>query len=273
MVDLDAYFRRIGFSGDRAPTRATLDALCAAHVKTIPFENLDVLLGRGIDLSDEAIDRKLIHGGRGGYCFEQNSLFSRVLTALGFETRLASARVRLQRPRDFIPARTHVFNVVSLEGAQWVADVGVGGLSPTAAFRLDTEAEQQTPHEARRVVREGALLFHQAKLGDAWADVWESTLETMHPIDREVANWFTSAHPQSHFRNRLVAARALDDGGRVTLLNRELTQRTRTSARTTVIESPDALLAVLATHFGLRFPEGTRFEGPPFEWGQPLTAR
>jgi len=268
-VDLDAFFRRIGFSGSRAPTRATLDALCAAHVKAIPFENLDVLLGLGIDLADEAIDRKILHGGRGGYCFEQNTLFFRVLTALGFDTRLVSARVRLQRPRDFTPPRTHVFNVVSLGGEQLVADVGVGGLSATASFRLDTDEEQPSPHEPRRIVREGALLFHQVKLGVTWADVWESTLEAMPPIDREVANWFTSAHPQSHFRNRLLAARALDDGGRVTLLNRELTIRSRTAAQTTTIANPDELLTVLSTHFSLRFPEGTRFEGPPFAWEEP----
>lgn len=267
-VDLDAYFRRISFSGDRAPTRSTLDALCLAHVKAIPFENLDVLLGRGIDLSDEAVDRKLVHGGRGGYCFEHNTLFGRVLTALGFDTRLVSARVRLQRPRDFTPPRTHVFNVVSIGGERLVADVGVGGLSPTSSFRLDTEEAQSTPHEPRRVVHEGGLLFHQVLLGAVWADVWESTLETMPPIDREVANWFTSAHPQSHFRNRLLAARALDDGGRVTLLNRELTIRQRTSAETTTISDPDALLAALSTHFSLRFPSGTRFEGPPFAWDE-----
>ncbi len=266
MVDLDAYFRRLGWAGGTAPTRFTLDALCAAHVQAIPFENLDVLLGRGIDLSDEAVDQKLLHSGRGGYCFEHNTLFARVLTALGFQTQLVSARVRLQRPRDFTPPRTHVFNVVTLEGERLVADVGVGGLSPTASFRLDTGDEQPTPHEPRRLVRENGLLFHQVKLGETWADVWESTLEPMPPIDREVANWFTSAHPQSHFRNRLLAARALPDGGRVTLLNRDLTLRTRSGVETTTIPTPDALLDVLATHFSLQFPRGTRFEGPPFAW-------
>ena len=266
-LDLQAYFRRIDFHGDPKPTLATLDALCAAHVKAIPFENLDVLLGRGIDLSDEAVDRKLVHGGRGGYCFEHNPLFHRVLTALGFEAKLVSARVRLQRPRDFTPPRTHVFNVVTIEGERFVADVGVGGLSPTSAFRLDTAEEQATPHEPRRIVREEGKLFHQAKLGDTWADVCEFTLEEMPPIDREVGNWFTSAHPQSHFRNRLVAARALDDGGRLTLLNRELSERPRVGEpKTRMIASPDELLEVLASRFGLHFPAGTRFQGPPLDW-------
>lgn len=269
-MDLDAYLRRIAYAGPRAPTLSTLHALCAAHAKAIPFENLDVLLGRGIDLADHAVDRKLVHDRRGGYCFEQNTLFLRALSALGFVAAPLSARVRVQRPRDFTPPRTHVFLRVDLEGERWLADVGVGGLSPTAALRLDTDAEQPTPHEPRRIVREGALLFHQAKLGDEWVDVCEFTLEEMPPIDREVANWFTSAHPQSHFRNRLLAARALDDGGRVTLLNRELTVRARGGVATTRrLASPDELLEALATHFELRFPAGTRFECPALDWDVP----
>lgn len=266
-IDLQAYFRRIDFHGQTPPTLATLDALCAAHVKAIPFENLDVLLGRGVDLSDEAVDKKIIQGHRGGYCFEQNPLFHRVLTALGFDAKLVSARVRLQRPRDFTPPRTHVFNIVTIEGERFIADVGVGGLSPTSAFRLDHEGEQPTPHEPRRIVREEGKLFHQVKLGDNWSDVCEFTLEEMPLIDREVGNWFTSAHPQSHFRNRLLAARALDDGARLTLLNRELTERPRAGeAKTTVLKSPEELLEVLSARFGLRFPEGTRFVGPPLDW-------
>jgi N-hydroxyarylamine O-acetyltransferase len=252
-----------------APTLEVLHALCEAHVKAIPFENLDVLLGRGIDLSDAAVDHKLIHSGRGGYCFEQNTLLLRVLTAMGFEARPLSARVRVQRPRDFTPPRTHVFARVELEGRPWLADVGVGGLSPTCALRLDSREVQPTPHEARRIVQEGALFFHQALLGDTWADICEFTLEEMPAIDREVGNWFTSTHPQSHFRSRLLAARALDDGGRVTLLNRELTVRRRGGALTSQrIESPTHLLEVLATHFSLVFPPGTTFACPALDWDQ-----
>ncbi len=79
MIDIDAYFRRIGYSGRGEPSLATLHALCAAHVLSIPFENLDVLLGRGVSLDPEAVDRKILHDGRGGYCFEQNTLFLRAL--------------------------------------------------------------------------------------------------------------------------------------------------------------------------------------------------
>jgi len=260
-VDLESYFQRIGYSGPRAPTLATLNALVSRHIRSIPFENLDVLLGRPIRLDTASLQRKLILERRGGYCFEQNGLLLAVLEALGYDAAPISARARLQRTRDFTPPRTHLFVRVEIEGQSWLADVGVGALSPTAALRLEEDIEQPTLHETRRIVREGPLLFHQARLGQEWADICEFTLEQMPPVDREVANWFTSTHPESHFRNRLLVARAGDNGTRVTLLNNELTVRDARTGESAVrlIESPQALLAVLEAEFGLTFPEGTRF--------------
>jgi N-hydroxyarylamine O-acetyltransferase len=266
VIDLDAYFARIGYRGPRTPTLETLHALSAAHVQTIPFENLDVLLGRPIDLEPAAVERKLVHDHRGGYCFEQNSLFLHVLTQLGFDARPLSARVRYQRPRDFTPARTHLLVRVELDES-WLADVGVGGLSLTSAIRLADPGPQATAHETRRLVRENGLLYHQVLLADTWHDVYDFTLEEMPPIDRIVANWYTSTHPASHFKSRLTVARALPDGGRLSILNRELTVRRRDgTAEHHVLSSPDELLAVLAERFGLAFPPGTRFPCDAFDW-------
>jgi N-hydroxyarylamine O-acetyltransferase len=266
-VDLDAYFARIGYTGSRTPALATLQSIVEAHTRVIPFENLDVLLGRPIQLDAASLERKLIHEHRGGYCFEQNGLLLLVLDALGFRVAPLSARVRLQRPREFTPPRTHVFARVDIDGEPWLADVGVGGLSPTSAIRLTTDAEQPTPHETRRIVRERARLFHQARLGGVWSDVCEFTLEEMPPIDREVANWFTSAHPQSHFKSRLLVARAAPGGVRLTVLNDEFTIRQPDGrGDTRLMTSPEELLGVLEEHFGLHFPEGTRFGPPGSPW-------
>ena len=271
MIDLDRYFARIGYDGPRDATLATLNGIANAHVQAIPFENLDVLLGRGIDLDLDAVQRKLVDDRRGGYCFEQNSLLLAVLGELGFEARPLSARVRMQRPRDFVPARTHLVVRVELDGP-WLADVGIGSMSIAAAIRFDTGADgtgpaQPTPHETRRLVRDGARIFHQALLAGEWTDIYEMTLEEMPAIDREVANWYTSTHPESTFKARLSVARALREGRRVTLLNRELTLRARDgSGEHRMIESPDELLAVLADQFGLMFPPGTRFPCPGLDW-------
>lgn len=275
--DLDAYFARIGYTGSREPDLVTLRALVRAHISTIPFENLDVLLGRAIDLDPAAVEAKLVYSRRGGYCFEHNSHLLHVLGALGYTVTPLSARVRVNRARDFTPPRTHVFVRVDLDGEAWLADVGVGGLSPTAPLRFDTEDEQATPHEPRRLIRDGAWdglamrspdarIFHQARLGDTWVDVCELTMEPMPAIDREVGNWFTSQHPRSHFRDRLMAARATPTG-RLTLINRELTVRGHDGAATTrIVRDPDELLVVLADDFGLAFPATTRFACSGLVW-------
>jgi N-hydroxyarylamine O-acetyltransferase len=265
-LDLDAWFERIGYRGPTAPTIDTLHALAGAHAQAIPFENVDVLLGRGIDLADAAVDDKLLRRRRGGYCFEQNTLMMRALTRLGYRVRPLSARVRQGRPRDVTPPRTHVFLEVQVDGAPWMVDVGVGGFSLTSALRMDTEAPQTTPHETRRLVRDGGLWKHQVLLGETWMDLAEYTGEEMPAIDREVGNWYTSAHPQSRFRTTLMVGLARPDGGRLTLLNRELTERTRDGVVHTTVADHDALVALLADRFGIAVPEGAQIACEGLAW-------
>lgn len=258
--DLDAYFARIGYTGPRTPSLAVLHAITFAHASSIPFENVDVFLGRGISLDPATVERKLIHGGRGGYCFEQNGHLLRVLRALGFEAMPLSARVRWQRPRDFTPPRTHLFLRVELEGRPWLTDVGIGGMSLTSAIPFDdTAPELPTRHDTRRLLREDGRWFHQVRIAGAWQDVYEFTGEAMPDVDREVANWFTSAHPASHFRGRLIAARATPEG-RLSLQNREFTRRMGEQAETVTLGTAADVLRVLREEFGLRLPEDLRFE-------------
>src|SRR3954469_21350382 len=96
MIDLDAYLQRIGWRLPApGPGVDTLAALLRAHMERIPFENLDVLLGRPVALDDGALQRKLVDAGRGGYCFEHASLFASVLEAIDFAVSRHTARVVL----------------------------------------------------------------------------------------------------------------------------------------------------------------------------------
>ena len=272
-VDIDAYFNRIGYGGSASPTKATLDRIVELHTRTIPFENFDVLLGRRIQVDAASVEAKLVGQRRGGYCFEQNTLLLHVLLGLGFDVRPISARVRYQKPRDLTPPRSHLCLIVRIDGEDWLADVGVGGLSLTCALRLVLDEPQETPHDTRRLVSAGdwrsmdqrapdAVLYHQARLGEAWEDVAEFTLETMHPVDVEMANWFTNMHPQSHFRDRLTVARSTEEG-RLTIVNRELRKRGRDGQVATRALTGDAeLLRSLKDEFGLELPAGTRFVDP-----------
>jgi N-hydroxyarylamine O-acetyltransferase len=264
---LDAYFARIGYAGSREPTLATLHAIAGHHAAAIPFENLDVLLNRPIQLDPAALEAQLVHARRGGYCFQQNGLLLHVLGALGYAVRPLSARVRLQRPRDFIPPRTHLFVRVELADGPWIVDCGIGSASLTAAIRLSENIEQTTPHDIRRIVRGDGRYFHQVKMGAEWADVCEFTGEEMPPIDRELANWWTSTNPESKFRQNLMVARAGSDGTRRAILNREFVERRGAEILAQrEIATAEELLDVLATHFDLTFPSGTRFGLPGAAW-------
>ncbi|MGH8278916.1 MAG: arylamine N-acetyltransferase family protein [Gammaproteobacteria bacterium] len=260
-IDLDRYFERIGYRGPQQPTLELLHAITAAHAQSIPFENLDVLLERPIRLEPEAIFRKLVHEHRGGYCFENNGLLLAVLTQLGFEVRPLSARVRTGMiDRHILAPRTHLVLEVRIDGKLWLTDVGVGSASLTCALRFMADIEQPTPHDTRRLVRADGKWFHQVRHDGQWLDVYEFTGESMPLIDRTVANWYTSTHPDSKFRHNLFAARALANGRRVALLNHELSLRGPDgSVQKRVIATPEKLLDALREHFGIDLPKGARF--------------
>src|SRR5262249_40800710 len=151
---------------------------------------------------------------------------------------------------------------VDVQGTPYLADVGFGGQTPTAPLRLDAPDAQRTPHEFFRVVKAGERYSLQIQLPDGWGEMYVFTQERQFPIDYELGNWFTSTHPTSHFVQNLTLARAGREGERITLFNRELVIRRGSAAEKHNIDTPEELLEVLGSHFGLRFPVGTRF-GPP----------
>ncbi|HTL69076.1 MAG TPA: arylamine N-acetyltransferase [Lacunisphaera sp.] len=258
--DLDAYCARIGYAGPREPTLALLHALTLHHATSIPFENLDVLLGRPIRLEPAALFRKLVVDRRGGYCFEQNNLFLLILRALGFRVTPIGARVRFQIPREVMPARTHLFLRVHLSDGDWLTDVGLGGTSLTGAIPLEFDREHPTPHETRRLVREDGRMFHQFWTGTEWADLCEFTFDTMHPIDCELANWWTSASPASHFKTGVIVGRAGRDGTRKGIRAGQFTHRRGPDVLQQIPVTSDNLPALLAEHFDLHLPAGLRLE-------------
>jgi N-hydroxyarylamine O-acetyltransferase len=276
MINLDAYFSRIAYTGTRAPTLATLIEIHRHHARAIPFENLDVLLGRGIRIDSASIEKKLIHDRRGGYCFEQNGLLREVLQALGYHVTPLIGRVRWQVPAESETALTHMILRVETEVGPHLCDVGFGSMALKLPLALQYDLEQNVSFEPRRVILRAAsspetphgsgVVVHQARLGNEWLDVYQFSLESACSVDFELGNWFTSTHPQSRFKQNLIAARS-DDGFRCTLINREFSIRHadgRVDKRT--IETADELLSVLAEYFHLRLPAGTRFGSAGAAW-------
>lgn len=207
-VDLAAYRRRIGYAGPLEPTLETLRALQELHPAAITFEAIDVLLDRGIDISPAAVDAKLIGARRGGYCYEQNGLFKRVLQAIGFEVEGLIARVNWNAPAD-APLRppSHMALRVTIDGVPWLADVGFGSCVPTAPLRFDSHDSQPTQHETFRLVPAGGEIQLEAEIAGRWAPVYRLLPMPLLDADYELANWYTATHPGSHFRHRLIVTR------------------------------------------------------------------
>ena len=259
--DLAAYFARIGFTLPPAPDLSTLAAIHRAHVLTIPFENLSIQLGQTIPLELPSIVQKLVHDGRGGYCFEHNALFHAVLSQMGFTVTPLAARVNSGQAS--VPPRSHMILRVDLAGMPYLADVGFGGRGLWTPLPLVDGSAGGWGTDAYRVHR-GADLWHlQLERPEGLIDLYSFTEEPQHPIDYAMANHYVSTHPDSRFVQNLMVIRRTE-AGRVILYNRELAIETATGTEKQPITDPAALLACLRETFGLEFPETTRFRRPEF---------
>lgn len=255
-MNLDEYCARIGYSQPLAPTLETLRGLHLAHARTIPFENLDILLGRPIQLDSASIWTKLVTNKRGGYCFEQNALFASVLESAGFRLTRLCARVQMGLP-DPRP-RTHMILGVDVAGETWLADVGFGGEGLLQPLPLRPGEIVKTFSWENRIVESTHFFTLQSRRPEGWFDLYRFTLEPQYAIDYEVANHYTSTHPASPFAQKLVVARPGTES-RIMLLNRGLREQTPAGIAESTVPDDDALLELLAARFDLRFPPGTRF--------------
>jgi N-hydroxyarylamine O-acetyltransferase len=255
-LDLEAYLGRIGYSGGLEPDYAVLGAIHLAHATHIPFENLDILLKRPIRLDLASLQDKLVTAARGGYCFEQNLLFSAVLQRLGFAVTQLAARV-LYRSRRKLP-RTHMLLLVGVEGATWLADVGFGveGLLLPVPFGSGREARQFA--WTYRVVEADGEWILQSLGNGSWTDLYSFSLAPQLAVDFEPANYYTATHPDSRFVRTLTVQLPTPEV-RYMLRNRELVLDRGGTVTRRVLADDDELLTVLAEVFGLRFPAGARF--------------
>jgi N-hydroxyarylamine O-acetyltransferase len=258
-IDLDAYFDRLHYAGPRRPTKAVLDDLHLAHATHIPFENLDVLLGRPIRLDLPSLQGKLVQGKRGGYCFEQNVLFAAVLEQLGFAVTRLAARVRLGT-QSLLP-RTHMLLAVEADGGRWLADVGFGGAGLLHPIPLVSGQMARQFAWTYRVVEDSGLWVLQAAHREAWQDLYAFTLEPHYLVDYEMASHYVSTHPDSIFVRTLTAQLPTPEV-RYALRNLELTTDRGNETQTRKL-TQDELPGVLATTFGLELPPGIRLPPPP----------
>ncbi len=251
-LDVDAYLERIGYREPPRPSAETLHALHVAHTFSVPFENLDVHLGRTIALEPDALFDKIVRRRRGGYCFELNGLFALLLEALGFTAHRLMARVRGEAAGP--SPRSHQVLLVECGGESWLADVGFGGrglIAPLPLRPVDEAVQYADRFRlARRPSSNRETFLLQSALKGAWRDLYEFSLERFEPVDYIFANYYHSHAPESLFTQHVICTKPTPDG-RVTLTDRDLTIRTAQTRRRHTVADPDEFRTVLHLHFGI----------------------
>jgi N-hydroxyarylamine O-acetyltransferase len=198
---LHDYLRRIGVDS-RADAPELLRRLHVAHREAFLFENLTIQNGGAISLSVDDLQRKFLDEGRGGYCFEHNTLFASALRDLGFAPVTLLGRVRRGPPERW--CRTHMVLRVPIGDDVWLADVGFGGVGLLEPIPLRSGATSIQGGLEYALRREESLWVLSMRDAERTFDLYEFSDDPQTPWDVEVANHFTSTHPESVFRRTLT---------------------------------------------------------------------
>lgn len=252
MIDFEAYLRRIGLDPADKPS---WQAVHRAHVTTIPFENLDPHRGVPVSLAQADLERKLVAGRRGGYCFEHNLLLASALEQLGLAVEPMLARSRLGgAPRPTRPASHLALRVTDRDGRQWHADVGFGLGTLLDPIPFGPGGAHEQSGWSFRVVEDDDELALQTLGPGGWALVYSFPPRPAFMIDIEVSNWWVCTNPASPFVSRLIVSVSHDDGRREALhdFSGPLLAVASSPDGTQTTDVPrDAIPALLDQRFGL----------------------
>jgi N-hydroxyarylamine O-acetyltransferase len=251
IVDLDAYLHRIAYHGLRQPSAPCLRALHRQHLFTVPFENLDVQLGIPIHLEMPRLYDKLVTRRRGGFCYELNGLFCELLTTMGFQVQMLSARVR-RDDGGFGPEFDHMLLKVEL-AEPWLVDVGFGDSFVDPIVFHEGGADQVNGHRYS-VIPQG----HEWQLlrEDANGQV---PLYAFRDVPRQLSDYagmcqFHQTSPESGFTQRWICSKATSDG-RITLTNRRLIITRGGTREESALTTEDEVRRCLQEQFDVKFPE------------------
>ncbi|KAH7938282.1 hypothetical protein HPB49_022053 [Dermacentor silvarum] len=249
------YLRHLGASERSEPTLDYLDRLIRAHLERVTFENLDVLLERRISLDADAVLGKVTGRGRGGYCYELNSLFARLLLALGYGVRLRAARLRLLTPDDS-PKRTPLTHMLLLveptNGHRYIVDVGMAQCGLHRALPLEGDV---TPFRVRSMDATEAFEVALPTSDGGWKALYVVEPYDLDWLDFDTFNWCSSTHPDSSMRHLLLVGRRSpqDDGCWLRLVNDRFVRwsPTRGVVEKRVMRDENDILEILRDEFGL----------------------
>jgi len=248
MVHVSAYLDRIAYTGPIAPTIDVLRGLHRAHMLNVPFENLDIALGRKIVCEEDAFVQKIVHRRRGGFCYELNGAFAGLLREIGFKVTLLSARVS-REDGSSSPEFDHLALRVDLE-VPWLADVGFGDsfLDP---LRLHPGAEQQQGGWIYRVADSaGSLCMERADRDAVWKRQYAFTLTPRSLNDFAAMCHYHQTSPESPFTRKSICSMATPDG-RITVAERKVILTSSGTKDERLLTSDEEWRMALKNHFGV----------------------
>ena len=247
-MDTAAYLRRIGYSGATTQNADTLRALHRAHMRSVPFENLDIARGTPLVVDPEANVRKIVELGRGGFCYELNGAFAALLQALGFNVTLLSARVA-REAGGFGPEFDHLTLRVDLD-EPWLADVGFGD-SFVEPLRLKPDLEQSQDGRKFRIIEDPeGLVLQKQEPGEDWKNEYLFSIAPRRIEDFAEMCHYHQSSPQSSFTHKSVCTLATNDG-RITVANGKLIITKNGQREERAISGEDEWKDLLCKHFGV----------------------
>lgn len=261
ICDLPSYLARIGLAHSPATTPQGLEQVQRAHRQSIGFENLDVMLGRGVGLEPADIRGKLVDRARGGYCFEHNRLFGAMLATMGMPNRPLLARVWLRLPPGAMPPRTHTFSLVTLGSEQWLADAGFGSSYVPPMPLVDGAtalAADGYRHRLRRARAPGSLRgeweVERSLDGTSWEAQYSFDTTEVAALDLAMANHWVATRPESRFTQGCIVS-IVQPQGFASLLDRQLTIHTAQARHAEELPTPTAWQRTLADLFHIELSD------------------
>ncbi|XP_031137935.1 arylamine N-acetyltransferase, pineal gland isozyme NAT-10-like [Sander lucioperca] len=227
----ELYLSRIGFAGPAEPSLEVLRSVHIRHLLSVPFENLTVHSGGRVQLDLPLLYDKIVNQRRGGFCFENNGLFSWLLSKLGFRVTLLSGQVKNMITGCYGPPFDHLVLMVSLDGQRWLCDVGFGAACFSAPLSLETSEPQEQGHRVYRITQHMGMHFLEWQRDESrgadgdWTEIYKFTLEPRCLEDfAEMCRYHQSSPCSIFFCKSLCTV--LKKGGRLTYMGRRLTSTT-----------------------------------------------
>lgn len=246
--ELQAYFDRLGYQGPRNVGGALLTALHRAHLQRIPFENLDIGLGRLLDLSPQALLCKILLQKRGGFCYELNHAFGLLLQSLGFTVSRIAARVF--NGTEYGPDFDHMLLLVEAGQQSWLADVGFGD-----CFRSPMPLNRATVHEpgVRYFLQHDGrqqFILMQQKQGAKARPQYSLRLQSYAIDDFAGMCVYQQTSPASHFTQKSICSIATVDG-RISISNNKCISTKGNERHVHSIEDETEYRKILLDRFGI----------------------